>query len=94
VAAKTTSELPVANGLTANDRLVVLGNTAGTSNTYTITVQNLFANAGANVVLQTIATPANSTATTVRQGTVLWDSSYIYVATANNTLKRVALSTF
>ena len=39
-------------------------------------------------------TPANSTSTTVLRGTLLYDASYLYVATANNTVKRVALSTF
>jgi hypothetical protein len=38
-------------------------------------------------------TPANSTITSVG-GDVFTDGSYLYVAVANNSLKRVALSTF
>jgi hypothetical protein len=38
-------------------------------------------------------TPANSSSN-AEQGTFWFDSSYIYVATANNVIKRVALSSF
>lgn len=91
---RKTSQLPVANGLASSDRVVVLSSPGGVSNTYTITVADLFGNSGANVVVRVVATPANSTATVVKQGTILYDSSYIYIATADNTLKRVLLSTF
>lgn len=45
------------------------------------------------LTITTSQTPANSTIT-VAQGTIMWDANYLYVATANNVLKRVALSTF
>ena len=38
-------------------------------------------------------TPANSTLT-VNQGTIYYDSNYIYLAVTNNTLKRLGLSSF
>jgi len=38
-------------------------------------------------------TPASSS-TTVNQGTITWDSSYLYIAVANNSWKRIALSSF
>lgn len=38
-------------------------------------------------------TPANSTITKT-EGTIFWDSNYIYVVTSNNNVKRVALSSF
>lgn len=39
------------------------------------------------------ATPANS-AITIGQGRLLYDNDYLYIATANNALKRVPLSSF
>ena len=49
----------------------------------------------ANVLLATGGiTPANSTNTTVAAGTIWFDANYIYVTTATDTVKRVALSTF
>lgn len=39
------------------------------------------------------STPANSSITAV-EGKIWFDEDYIYVATANNTIKRAALSTF
>jgi hypothetical protein len=91
---RKTSECPVANSVTPSDRVVVYANTSGTPNTFTVSIGNLFGNSSANVVIQTIAAPANSTVTTVRAGTLLTDGSYLYVATSNNVLKRVAISSF
>jgi hypothetical protein len=45
-------------------------------------------------VSQEHSTPANSTATTIAAGTMFWDSGYLYVATANNVVKRSTLSAF
>lgn len=39
-------------------------------------------------------TPANSTALTIKQGTFFYDANNLYIATANNVVKRVALSAF
>lgn len=91
---RKTSQLPVTRGLGANDKIVVLANTAGTPNTFIITVVDLLGNSAANTVAKPVATPANSTALAVASGTILWDSDYLYIAVGNNTLKRVALSLF
>ena len=45
------------------------------------------------LVLDTPKTPASASATGIA-GTVCWDSSYIYVCTATNTWKRVAIATW
>ena len=77
---------------TADDLLVIVDDVAGTPITKKVTVGNLLGNTSANVVIYN-STPANSTIT-VKKGTILFDTSYLYVAVANNTLKRVALSSF
>lgn len=46
-----------------------------------------------NFVLGTLATPANSTIN-VKQGVIFYDTSYLYVAVANNQLMRVPLQAF
>jgi hypothetical protein len=76
----------------SSDKLLLSSNTSGNVKSMSLDVNVLFGNTSANVVLQT-TTPANSTIT-VTQGTVFYDADYLYVATANNTLKRVSLSTF
>ena len=45
------------------------------------------------MILPTATTPASATATGTT-GTICWDSSFIYVCTAPNTWKRVAISTW
>ena len=45
------------------------------------------------VVFNTSSTPASASATGVA-GTIAWDSDYIYVCTATNTWKRVAIATW
>ena len=42
---------------------------------------------------QTLRTPASASATGV-QGTIVWDASYIYICTATDTWKRVAIATW
>lgn len=39
------------------------------------------------------STPANSTIT-VKEGKIWYDTSYLYIAVANNTVKRIALDSF
>lgn len=89
---KKISELPSTSNSAATDEIVILANAAGTAVTRTITVANFLGNSVANVVIQSV-TPANSSAT-VKQGTITFDSDYLYVATANNTWKRLTLSSF
>lgn len=55
---------------------------------------NSFNQVGASqLALMPNVTPANSVITSTK-GVMFFDTSYLYVATANNTLKRVALSAF
>lgn len=95
-----TSELPVVNSVSGNDKIVVLSNTSSSPVTSVITVNTLFSNtANLQVVAKTLiinntATPSNSTATTIQSGTVFFDNNFIYIATSNNFVKRVALSSF
>ena len=89
---KKTSELPTTNNAAADDRLVILKSPGGSPSTRTIEVSKLLGNSAANVVIQNI-TPANSTIT-VTKGTVFFDNNYIYVAVANNSLKRLSLDSF
>jgi len=89
---KKTSELPTTNSASGSDRVVILKDPAGTPSTRTITVTNLFGNSSANLVIRNI-TPANSTIN-VNAGTIFYDSSYLYIAVANNVLKRVSLQSF
>jgi len=90
--AKKITELSAMTAPTADDLLVIVDDVAGTPITKKVTVGNLLGNTSANVVIYN-STPANSTIT-VKKGTILFDTSYLYVAVANNTLKRVALSSF
>jgi hypothetical protein len=76
----------------------LLVNPTGTSaltafDTFTAT-GTLIANAASNAFrITTAQTPASAGATGTA-GTIAWDTSYIYVCTATNTWKRVAISTW
>jgi hypothetical protein len=89
---KKITELTALASPSADDRMVIVDDPSGTPITKYVTVGNLFGNSAANVVIYN-STPANSTIT-VKKGTLMFDTSYLYVATANNTLKRIALSSF
>lgn len=101
MASKKISELIACTAPSTNDKLVLVAN-AG-SNTQYCTVNNFFNNAAVNVTANVVTgntviissnlTPANSTANGVK-GTIVWDSTYIYIAVANNSWKRIALTTF
>ena len=104
---KTIDEFTLLTDPSANDLLIIVKNRAGANmETRSISLSTLFTNNSSNVTISNSAilstntfilrnrqTPANSTIT-ITQGTILFDSDYIYVATANNTLKRVSLSSF
>jgi len=90
----------------ANALLVVVGNTAGTKNTFTLSLTTLLGNNAANVyvantktlsannlVIRKKSTPITS-GDTVGEGSIWWDATYLYIAVANNVIKRVALETF
>jgi len=91
--AKKISELTALTAPAGEDLLVIVDDPTGTSNaTKKVTVANLLGNSAANLAIRNV-TPANS-AITVQQGTIFYDNTYIYIATSNNTLKRVSLSSF
>lgn len=90
--AKKITELSALTAPAGDDLLVIVDDVAGTATTKKVTVANLLGNSTANVVVYN-ATPANSTIT-VKKGTLLFDNNYIYIATSNNNLKRVSLSSF
>ena len=79
-------------GADSADLLYVVDTSAGANGGKHITVSNFLGNSSANLAVQ-IITPANSTIT-VRAGTMFVDTDYLYIAVSDNTLKRVALSTF
>lgn len=81
---KMIGDLPPLSSANSSTLLVVEHTYSnGLSNTFQLSVANLF----------TFSTPANA-AITVTKGTILYDTNYLYVAVANNTLKRVSLSSF
>lgn len=104
--AKKISNLATLTGPNGNTVVVVNHTNNSITNTYQLTLTNLFGNSTCNVVLNNTSvlssnivivrnkqTPANSNIT-ITEGTILFDTSYIYIAVANNTLKRVALESF
>jgi hypothetical protein len=91
-----TSELPIASTLESGDRLVIVKAPGSTPNTATIDIQKIFANTSANVmhIQGPVSTPASSAAMAVLSGRIMWDANYLYIAVANNVLKRVELTSF
>jgi hypothetical protein len=82
------SELPQTSTLANTDLFVVVKSPNSNPSTNTMTLNTLRA------VLPIANTPANSTALTVLGGTLLYDSNNLYIATANNVVKRVSLVSF
>ena len=106
MATKKITELDQSNGVSSDALLVCVTDPEGTPETVSISVGNFLGNVQANVIvsntktlsvntviIRNLQTPANS-GITVTGGTLFYDSNYIYIAVANNTLKRVALSSF
>lgn len=105
--AKKISQLPVLGNASGVDLLPIVDNhTTSAANTKSITVAAFLANVASNTTLSDAAvlsantfvvrknnTPANSSVTVTR-GTIWADTDYLYVAVANNVVKRVALNTF
>lgn len=106
--AKKISELTALTQPSPDDLLVIVdGPSSNTSATKQVTVGNFLNNAAANVtvsnthylsannlIIRRKQTPATSSGTSDLQGSFWFDNNYIYVATANGTIKRAALSTF
>ena len=90
--AKKITELTSLGAPSGDDLLLIVDNPSGTPVTKSVTVSNLLGNSSANVVIYN-ATPANS-AITIKKGTLMFDTSYLYVAVANNTIKRISLQSF
>jgi hypothetical protein len=98
-------DLTQVTGLGANDLFLVVRDPTGVANAVTISSNNLFGNVTTKIVSNTEiqgtrfkftsapTTPATSI-DVVKQGTMWYDSGYLYVAVADNTIKRVALTTF
>jgi hypothetical protein len=83
---------------TVNGAFSVTGNTY-TVTTSTVSFRNFTANnvvvASNGVIIRTKYTPANSSISEAgTQGKISYDSNYLYVKTANNVTKRIALSSF
>lgn len=94
--AATTRKITVANLFgNVSTNTIFTANVSLTANTTAsnITVVNtgIFTN---TLIIPYRTTPANSTAITVSNNAIFHDGNFLYVATANNTTKRVALSTF
>lgn len=81
--AVTISDLPTLSTPNSSTVMVVNHTVNGITNTYTLSVTSI-----------PIANTPASSSVTVAKGTLLYDSNYFYIAVANNTLKRVALSAF
>lgn len=79
----------VNNSASVSGNLTVTSDSAFQSN---VTINNtLISN---NLIIPTRATPANSTSTIISEGTIFHDNIYLYVATANNVVKRASIATF
>ena len=83
-----------------NDILIVVKDPSGASTTNKITANNMFADINylsANVfTINLKTTPANNSnvPTGAEQGTIFFDSDYIYVVTTSGVIKRASLSIF
>lgn len=92
-----TTDLPVTNTVGSSDRfLIIKVANSSVQNTYSVNAATMFSNTTlvlGKLVVTNRSTPANSTIT-VQAGEMFSDASYLYVATANNTLMRVSLSSF
>jgi hypothetical protein len=89
----------VATGLTAGDSSIQVGNTQiiiGTNSTANVDINGTIFETGGNVMATALgtapATVANNDPGT--PGQIVVDADYIYVCTATDTWKRVALSTY
>lgn len=80
---KVISALPTLTQANGSTSFLVNHVASGVANTYQMPLTKIM----------TYQTPANSSISCVR-GQLFYDANYLYVAVANNTLKRVALESF
>ena len=105
--AKKISELVALTAPSNDDLLVIVDDPSGNSTTKQVTVSNFLNNSQANVtvsntyylsannfVIRRRNSPVSSSGTSDVQGSIWFDTNYIYVAVANGTIKRASLSTF
>lgn len=106
---KKISELTATTTANSTDYFVLVSDTSGTPSTQRLNAGRLltqglkarFANTTASqftttsdkIVIENDKTPTSSTQT-ITKGSIFFDASYLYVAVANNTIKRVALAAF
>ena len=87
---------PVSKKITAKNLFGAVP--ANTTFTHFTTFNNKVTAANGVVTLATPTTPTSNNATTDlgagMQGSIFWDSDYLYVAVSNTQIKRVALSLF
>ena len=105
--AKKIYELVALTAPSNDDLLVIVDSPANNAITKQVTVSNFLNNSQANVtvsntyylsannfVIRRRNTPVSSSGTSDLQGSIWFDTNYIYVAVANGTIKRATLSTF
>jgi len=91
--AKKISELSILSDPAHDDYLIVIDSSAANTNaTKRLSISNLLGNSSANLVIRN-QTPANANVT-IKQGTLLYDNTFLYIAVSNNTIKKIALSNF
>jgi hypothetical protein len=89
------TELSASNTVAASDLLVIVTDPSGSPTTKKVTALNLANSLAdhANTVVKKVAVPANSTSTGIINQ-VAWDANDIYICVANNTWKKIALTSF
>ena len=95
----TPDELPITNSAIKTDVLIITKINGSNVNVHSISVNNLFGNTtdlslkANNLQIMLANTPANSSSNVVGR-TIWFDNNYLYIATSNNTIKRVSLESF
>jgi MinD-like ATPase involved in chromosome partitioning or flagellar assembly len=91
------TELSTANSVLNSDYLVMVTNPDTLAVTKKVTVNNFFSNVDIltvnNFIITNNTTPSNSSIT-ITKGKMFYDANYLYLSTANNTLRRIPLDTF
>ena len=87
------SDLAEATTYTTDDLMHMVNNPAGTPANVKITIANLFGGIPTDHINWATKTPATAAATGTA-GDIAWDTGYIYVCTATNTWKRIAIATW
>ena len=101
MASRKISELVACTVPSSNDFVVLVANSG--SNTEKCSIQNFFNNSAANVTVnvaranQIFAVNSNTPSTstdTVPKGRIWYDGNYLYIAIADDTIRRITLETF